>query len=90
MTEQNDAGSRRLQPPSEPLASQTSPVATLTAAPPDEPPQVRSVFQGFRVAPNTGLVVFAPIPSSGTFDFAIGMPPLLSSVVTPMSDCSGT
>jgi hypothetical protein len=76
----------RLQPPSEPPASQTAPVATLTAA----PPHVRSVFQGFRVAPNTGLVVLAPIPSSGTFDFATGIAPLLSNVSTPMSDRSAT
>lgn len=89
-TEQKDAGTRRLHPPSEPAASQTSPVATLTAAPPEEPPQVRPVSHGLRVGPKMGLVVFAPMPSSGTFDFAIGMAPLRSSVSTPKSERSGT
>src|SRR5208283_2838008 len=44
-TEQKLAGVRRLPPRSEPCANQTSPVARATAAPPDEPPQVRAVFQ---------------------------------------------
>ena len=43
------AGVRRLQPRSEPVASQVCPEATATADPPDEPPHVIDVFHGLRV-----------------------------------------
>ena len=49
-TEQNDAGVRRLPPRSEPVASQTWRLASATADPPDDPPHVRLVSHGFRVA----------------------------------------
>lgn len=55
--------------------AQTSPVASATAPPPVEPPQVSAVFQGLRVRPNTSLKVDPPAPNSGVFDFAMTMPP---------------
>ena len=51
-----DAGCR---PWSVPCASHTSPVASATAPPPVEPPQVSAVFHGLRVRPNTSLNVRA-------------------------------
>src|SRR5690606_24739662 len=67
-TEQKLAGVRRLPPRSEPVASQTWPAASAAAEPPEDPPQVRSVFHGLRVSPNTSLKVLAPAPNSGVFD----------------------
>ena len=57
-------------PMSEPCASQAMPVASATAAPPEEPAAERDVFQGFRVVPNTSLKVLAPAPNSGVLDLA--------------------
>src|SRR4029453_7892715 len=71
----NDAGIRIDPPPSVPMASGPSPAATAALAPPLEPPGVRSVFQGFRVTPNTRLWV-APIqPNVGVFVLPSWMPP---------------
>src|SRR4051812_34242675 len=64
------AGLRRLPPISEPCASQAVPVASATAAPPEEPAADREVSQGLRVGPNTSLKVLAPAPNSGVFDLA--------------------
>ena len=64
------AGLRSEPPMSEPCASHAMPVASATAAPPDEPAAERDVFQGLRVAPNTSLKVLAPAPNSGVFDIA--------------------
>jgi hypothetical protein len=55
------------------------PVASATAAPPEEPPQVRRVSQGLRVMPKTSLKVLAPAPSSGVFDLPKTTAPRLSS-----------
>ena len=49
---QHDAGMRMLPPPSEALAKGTIPAATAAAAPPLEPPGVRSRSHGLRVAPH--------------------------------------
>ena len=89
-TEQNDAGVRRLPPRSEPVASQTWRLASATADPPDDPPQVRVVSQGFRVAGNTSLKVCPPAPNSGVFDLATTTAPRSSSRSTRMSERSGT
>src|ERR1019366_1048517 len=62
-------------PRQEPFASQTSCAANDAAAPPEEPPAVKSSFQGLRVTPHTGLKVWLPA-NSGTFDFANGIAPL--------------
>src|SRR5580704_7860064 len=51
------AGRRIEPPPSVPSAAGTKPAATLAAAPPLEPPGVRSVFHGLRVTPNKSLRV---------------------------------
>ena len=55
---------------SEPWASQAMPVASATAAPPEEPAAECVVSQGLSVAPNTSLKVLAPAPNSGVFDLA--------------------
>src|ERR1041385_6502024 len=64
------AGLRNDPPISEPGASQAVPVASATAAPPEEPAAERDVFHGLRVLPNTSLKVLAPAPNSGVFDIA--------------------
>ncbi len=64
------AGLRSEPPMSVPWASQAMPVASATAAPPEEPAAERDVSQGLRVAPNTSLKVLAPAPNSGVFDLA--------------------
>jgi len=48
---QNAAGMRSEPPVSEPVQSGSMPVASATAEPPDEPPQVRAGSNGLRVAP---------------------------------------
>src|SRR3954469_12928599 len=69
-TPQNAAGLRNEPPMSEPCASQAMPVASATAAPPEEPAADLEVSQGLRVAPTTSLKVLAPAPTSGVFDLA--------------------
>ena len=51
------------------------PVASATAAPPLEPPQVSAGFHGFRVAPNTALKVLPPAPNSGVLVLPSTMAP---------------
>ena len=79
------AGTRRLPPRSLPVASGTMPVASATAEPPEEPPALTALSQGFRVWPKTGLNVCAPA-HSGTFDLPTAMAPAASSVATVASD----
>ncbi len=62
---QQEAGMRIEPPPSEALATGTMPAATAAAAPPDEPPGVRSVDHGLRVGPNEVGSVTGRDPSSG-------------------------
>src|ERR1700704_3601160 len=64
------AGFRNEPPMSVPWASHAMPVASATAAPPEEPAADREVSQGLSVAPNTSLKVLAPAPNSGVFDLA--------------------
>ena len=52
-------------PPSLPCASGTMPAATAAAAPPEEPPGVRSVSHGLRVGPKRRGSVTGRIPNSG-------------------------
>jgi len=66
------------------------PVASATAAPPLEPPQVRAGFQGFRVAPNTALKVLAPAPNSGVLVLPTTMAPAALSRSTTRASVSGT
>ena len=58
------AGMRIEPPPSLPWAIGTIPAATAAADPPDEPPAVRSRFQGLRVGPVATGSVEMLIPSS--------------------------
>src|SRR5215210_8209803 len=69
-TPQKLAGFRSEPPMSEPCASQAIPVASATAAPPEEPAAESEVSHGFSVSPNTSLKVLAPAPNSGVFDLA--------------------
>src|SRR6202051_4235271 len=64
------AGLRNEPPMSVPWASHAMPVASATAAPPEEPAADRDVSQGLSVAPNTSLKVLAPAPNSGVLDLA--------------------
>ena len=66
------------------------PVATATAAPPLEPPQVSAGFHGLRVAPNTALNVFPPAPNSGVFVLPTTMAPAALRRWTTRSSASGT
>src|SRR5438034_11803005 len=62
---QQEAGMRIEPPPSFPWAAGTMPAATAAADPPLEPPVIRSLFQGFRVAPNRRGSVVGRMPNSG-------------------------
>ena len=62
---QQEAGIRIEPPPSLPCATGTIPAATAAAAPPLEPPGVRSVSHGLRVGPNRRGSVVGRIPISG-------------------------
>src|SRR5262245_19504628 len=58
---------RMLPPPSEALANGTIPAATAAAAPPLDPPDVRSSAHGLRVAPQANGCVVGRLPISGVF-----------------------
>src|ERR1700758_5350791 len=64
---QHDAGMRMLPPPSEALANGTIPAATAAAAPPLDPPGVRSNDHGLRVGPHATGCVVGRLPISGLF-----------------------
>lgn len=64
-TPQNDAGMRIDPPKSVPCASAVMPVATATAAPPLDPPDVRVRSHGLRVGPHSRFVQAAPKANSG-------------------------
>jgi hypothetical protein len=56
----------RIEPkPSLACASATMPDATAAAAPPDEPPEMCSGFQGLRHGPSRADVVTPGMPNSG-------------------------
>ena len=58
------------------------PVATATAAPPDEPPAERDGPMGSASRPKTSLKVLAPASNSGVLDLAKTMPPAASIAST--------
>src|SRR5947207_12557874 len=89
-TPQNEAGSRNEPPRSEPWASGPMPVASATAPPPVEPPQVSAGFQGLRVTPNTALKVLAPAPNSGVLVLPRTMAPAALSRSTTAASSVGT
>jgi len=53
------AGMRTEPPPSLPSENGPTPVATAAPVPAEEPPEVRSRFQGFRVGSASGV---CPVP----------------------------
>src|SRR3974390_3197502 len=63
-TPQNALGTRIDPTPSVPIASGPHPAATAAAAPPLDPPLVRSSDQGLRVMPVTGLSAVSLYPDS--------------------------
>src|SRR5690349_14036625 len=63
---QHTTGIRIEPPPSEPVATGTSPAATAAAEPPEEPPGVRLVSHGLRVTPLAAVAVQGKMVSSGT------------------------
>src|SRR5258708_5296280 len=69
-TPQKLAGFRSEPPLGGPGAGRAVPVASATAAPPEERAGERDRSHGLRVAPNTSLKVLAPAPNSGVFDLA--------------------
>src|SRR5256712_13805928 len=54
---------------SDPTAAMASSAATLTAAPPDEPPGNLSVFQGLRLAPKSDVSVEDPCANASILVF---------------------
>ena len=77
-------------PPSEPCASGIAPEATAAAAPPDEPPGVRSVSHGLRQAPFSSDSVTAVDPNSGVFDLPTTTKPASLMRRTTAASAAGT
>ncbi len=78
-------GIRMDPPPSEPVASGTSPLAIAAEVPPDEPPGERSVFHGLRVGPKVGLNVSPTKPASGVLVLPITTQPAARSRATSVA-----
>ncbi len=89
-TLQNDAGLRNEPPVSLPSAIGTMHVASATAAPPLDPPQVFDGSYGLRVAPNTRLNVCDPAPNSGVFVLPIVIAPAARMRSTTSESSVGT
>ena len=68
--------------PSVPRPSGPSPAATAAAAPPDEPPEVRSKFHGLRVVPKEGPSVSPFTPNSGVVVLPMMIAPAARSRAT--------
>src|SRR5439155_18622605 len=84
------AGIRTEPPMSLPSASGTQPDATAAPDPPDEPPGVRSGFQGFRVTPQRGLSVKLEYANSGVVVFPTMIAPAPCRRSTSKALSSGT
>jgi len=79
----------RIEPPmSEPLASVVVPAASAAPAPPDEPPGVKSGFQGLRVTPQRREWVKAAQENSGAAERAWKMAPARLSRSTMRASAS--
>src|SRR5215217_3921103 len=87
---QHEAGMRIEPPPSDPCASGSTPAATCAAAPPLEPPGVRSGFHGLRQAPLSSDSVTAVEPNSGVFVFPTTTNPAPFSRRTSAASAPGT
>ncbi len=79
------AGPRIDPPPSLPVAIGSKPPATAAAEPPDDPPGVRSRFQGLRVVPCSSVEVQLMPPNSGAVVCAARMAPEARSRSTDVS-----
>ncbi len=84
-TPDHDAGIRTDPPMSDPSASGTQPEATAAPDPPEEPPGVRSAFQGFRVIPHRGLSVKLEYANSGV----VVLPTMIAPAPSSFSTRSG-
>ena len=76
--------------PSVPIAATPMPVATATAAPPLDPPAVRSTCQGLRVTPVIWLTVAALQPNSEVLVLPMMIAPAARSRATAGASVSGT
>ena len=81
---QQAAGMRIEPPPSLARATGTIPAATAAAAPPDEPPGVRSRSQRLRAGPNSADSVTAFAPNSGELVCPNGTTPAARNRSTKM------
>ena len=79
---QKEAGMRMEPPPSVPTCNTPAPVAAATAAPPEDPPEVISGFQGLRVMPKALLSVTAFHPISGEVVTPIKTAPFARKLLT--------
>lgn len=87
-TPHHAAGIRTDPAPSLPVASGTSPAATATAAPAEEPPGVRSVRHGLTVRPRApSPQVCQGVPGPGTEVAPTATPPAASSGSAARSPC---
>ena len=84
-TSQKLAGVRTEPPKSVPCASGAIPVATATAEPPEEPPDVNATSNGLRVGPHSRFVHTAPKPNSGVLVLPMMTAPACRSLATTSS-----
>ena len=84
-TSQKLAGVRTEPPKSVPCARGAIPVATATAEPPEEPPDVNAASNGLRVGPHSRLVHTAPKPNSGVLVLPMMTAPACRSLATTSS-----
>src|SRR5205807_3611733 len=80
-----DDGIRIDPPPSLPCEIGHIPEASAAAAPPEDPPGVRSVSHGLRVGPNAFGSVHGPLPNSGVLVLPRTMNPARFSAATTSS-----
>jgi hypothetical protein len=81
----------RVEPPiSEPKSKAVSPAAVATAPPPAEPPDVRAVFHGLSVGPNTGLSAWTSWFPAGMLVLPMISAPAVRSRRTTSAPWSGT
>src|SRR3954452_3256321 len=79
-----------MEPPlSLPSSTQVNPDATAAAAPPEDPPGVRSWSHGFRVRPNNELAVSCPVIPGGTLVLPTITAPAARSRATAIASCVG-
>lgn len=89
-TPQKAAGFLILAAESDPLDRGAMFVASDAPAPPEEPPEVRSVLKGLVVAPKTRFVVLEPTANSGELVLPRTMPPAARIRETTGSSAVGT